>query len=105
MMKRRLILFKVNQEVVVTEQRHLELSEIEELRNIVACEMGCMFNEVEVDTIEAERDLSDIDSTPDGLVYYQDYCEVITGIRILIDPTSDEFIENYKNAHEYLILN
>ncbi len=105
MTTRKTIIFKLNNEVVCKDQRHLDLVEIVRLRALVAEEMECDYNDIVVEIEEATRELSDIDSTSEGLVYWKDLYPIpLTGVRLLVSPTSNKFLDNLKNIDEYLKL-
>lgn len=105
MTKRTMIVFKIKDDVVATSIRQMDDWEVQEYINMIASEMECTTDDVYTEVIKSERELSDFDLTPYGLVDWKDmYCQVVTGVTLLIDPASDEFIDKYKNAHEYLTL-
>ena len=65
MSSRRKILFKVDNTIMVEELRDLTIDEITRMKELVAQECECGIDEVEVDTIEAEIELSDeVDCNP-----------------------------------------
>lgn len=94
MTTRKTILFKLNNEIVVTDQRTLADEQIEDLKKVIAFEMDCSSDAITVEIEEATRELSDIDSTPDGLVYWNgSYPDPLNGIRLYIEKDVNEFLD------------
>lgn len=95
MITRRKILFKVDNAVMVEELRDLSIEEIERMKVLVAQECDCTPEDVEVDTIESEIEISkDIDSAVEGLVFWRSLSfDPIVGVMCNMDENSDAFID------------
>lgn len=95
MNSRRKIQFKVDNTVMVEELRDLSIEEIERMKVLVAQECDCTPEDVEVDTVEAEVEMSeDIDLAVEGLVFWRSLSfDPIVGVMCDIDENSDEFID------------
>jgi hypothetical protein len=100
MTTRRKILFKVDNAVMVEELRDLSIEEIERLKVLVAQECECNPEDVEVDTIEAEVEMSeDVDATDIGFVFWRSLSfEPIVGVRSTLIEGSDEYLDAVNNG-------
>lgn len=100
MTNRKRILFKVDNIVMVEETRDLELTEIEKLKELVAQECDCTIDDVEVETVDSELEMSeDVDSTPDGLVFWKALCfDTIQGVYCQLQEGSDEYLDALNNG-------
>jgi len=101
MTSRRKIQFKVDNIVMVEELRDLTIDEIERVKALVAQECDCAIEDVDVDTIEAEVEMSeDVDWSDDtkALVFWRAlYPDPIVGVMCEVDENSDAFIELMKD--------
>lgn len=80
------ILFKINGEVVVEELSDLYLNQIDEMKWIIAQECECSYDDIDVDYETPDKELSDYDVTPDGIVNFKDtFFTPVTGIRSKVD--------------------
>ena len=107
----RKILFKVDNTIMVEELRDLTIDEITRMKELVAQECECGIDEVEVDTIEAEIELSDeVDCTIDmegvGVLVYWKSLEFrpIVGVSCSLVEGSDEYLDriNDNTISDYL---
>lgn len=100
MTNRRKIQFKVGKTIMVEELRDLSIEEIERLKVLVAQECECTPEDVEVDTIEAEIEMSeDIDVTDTGLVFWRSLSfDPIAGVRCKLIEGSDEYLDALNNG-------
>lgn len=107
MSNRRKIQFKVDNVVMVEESRNLTIDEIDRLKSIVAQECECTDDDVCVEFIDTEIELSDdIDVAPEGLVYWRSLLmKPAIGVSCLLEEGSDEYLEAITNGtlEEYLI--
>ena len=104
-MNRRKILFKVENIVMVEELRDLTLDEIDRLKELVAQECECTVDDVEVDTVDAEIEMSeDIDCTTDMdgkgiLVFWRSLSfRPIVGVSCSLVEGSDEYLDAINNG-------
>lgn len=107
MSSRRKVQFKVDNIVMVEEPRDLTLDEIDRMKSIVAQECECMLEDVCVEFVDAEIELSeDIDVAPEGLVYWRSLLmKPAIGVSCLLEEGSDEYLDAISNGtiEEYLI--
>lgn len=100
------ILFKINNEVILEESRDLYLNQIDELKNLIAKECDCTFDEVEVERVEMANDISeDIDVSNKGMHFWKSiYMQPIQGVYCILDEGSDEHLDAINNGtiEEYL---
>lgn len=91
---RKHIVFKLNDEIVLVEKRDLMLSEVDEMKNIIAQECECDVNDIDIETIDEVKDLSELDVIGGGLVYWSAlYPKIIGGVELLIDMGSDDYLD------------
>ncbi len=105
MSSRRKIQFKVDNTVMVEELRDLSIDEIERMKVLVAQECECTPEDVEVDTIDADIEMSeDIDSTTDMdgkgiLVFWRSMAfDPIVGVQCSLPEGSDEYLDAMNNG-------
>lgn len=100
MSTRKKTLFKVDNVVMVEENRDLYIGEIDRLKELVAQECDCSIDEVEVETIETEMEMSeDIDCTSDGLVFWRSLeFKTIQGVYCELEEGSDEYLDALNNG-------
>lgn len=81
------ILFKVKGETVAEEYTDLFLSEIDNFKWVIAEECQCHYDDVDVEYIPIEQELSDYDVTADGfIVNFKDtYFTPIIGVKCNVD--------------------
>ena len=107
MSTRKKIVFKIENVVIVEETKDLTIDEINNLKNIIAQECECTPDEVEVDTIEAEVEMStEIDCTSNGLVYWKSLDhKPIKGVSCLLTEGSDKYLDaiNDGTIEEFLV--
>ena len=90
-------LFKINDEVVVEENRDLTFNEVDRMKRIIAEECEANIFDIEVERVEMSIELSEFDVTSDGLVNFKDtQFKVITGVtcNVIIDYLLDKILEN-----------
>ena len=100
------ILFKINGEVVYIEDRDLEINGIEMMKGIIAEELECQVDDINLDYIDTPE-LSEIDVTLEGLVYWKSLFMIpLTGVEILLVLGSDEHLDAILNGtiEDYLII-
>lgn len=106
MTSRKKILFKVGNITMIEETRDLELTEIEKLKELVAQECECSVDDVEVETIEGEMEMSeDIDCIAEGLIFWRNLeFKPIRGVYCLLKEGTDEYLDAMNNGTlgEYL---
>ena len=95
------ILFKVNDEVVITEDNiNLTFDEIDVLKWTIVSECDCLFDEITVDVVEENVDVAeDIDISANGdLIFWRSthhepiqgvYCELVEGSDEYLDAMND----------------
>lgn len=107
MSSRRKIQFKVDNTVMVEELRDLSIEEIDRMKVLVAQECDCTPEDVEVDTVEAEIELSeDIDVTTEGMTFWRSlYPNPIVGVTCTLEEGSDEYLDAINNGtiENYLV--
>jgi NADH/NAD ratio-sensing transcriptional regulator Rex len=94
-MSRIKILFKINNEVIVEENRPLTIKQIEDMKFNIAEECEVAVFEVNHEMVEVIHELSeDIDVGVEGLYFFNAaYPEPIVGITCQIDMFSDAFLD------------
>jgi hypothetical protein len=106
MKKRVILLFKINGQVVVEENRDLFPNQIDEMRWVIVHECECDYDLIDVERIELNGDYSDYDVTAQGLINWKDpQFKTITGVKC--DVTSDFLLDRIiaDIADTVLILN
>jgi len=108
MTNRTKILFKINNEVVVEENGELYLNQIDEMIWVISSELECSYDDIEVEVIELDRELSDFDVTYNGLINWKDTTgKILTGIELLLELGSDKHLETLSDGtlEDYLLIN
>ncbi len=91
---RRVTVFKVNNEIVIEEPRDLLVSQIESMKWIIASELECSYDEIDVETIDLPLDLSEIDVTTTGMFNWKDtQGKILTGVTLNLIEGSDEYLD------------
>lgn len=109
MEKRKTILFKLDGEVILEERCNLYLNQIDELKWNIALELGCTYDDIEVDTIEVPIEMSDdVDVSSIGMIFWRDtYFTPIVGTACDLEEGSDEWLDAKSNGtlidHIYFI--
>lgn len=101
MTTRKRILFKVDNIVMVEETRDLQLNEIEKVKELVAQECDCTIEDVEVETIDSELEMSeDVDCVADGYLVFWRSLEFkpIQGVYCELKEGSDEYLDALNNG-------
>jgi len=92
---RKKLLFKVDNEVVLEESGDLYLNHIDEIKWVIAEELECGFDDVEVEVFEFPIELSEeIDLTDEGLVFWKSlHHKPILGVFCEYEEGSDEYLD------------
>jgi len=100
MEKRRLILFKLDGEIILEERCNLYLNQIDELKYNVAMELGCEVDDIEVETIDIPIEMSDeVDVSSIGLIFWKDtYFMPIIGVMCELEIDSDAYMDAVANG-------
>ena len=97
-MERDRILFKVDNEIIIEERITLTLDQIDKLKIYVSKEMGCFIDEVVVETCIVNKELSNIDCTTYGLIFFDEYPDEIIGVKLSLEIGSDLFLDAMNNG-------
>jgi len=98
-MKRVKILFKVNGDVVVEEDKNLSLTDIEKMKWVIVEEIETDYDNIDVEIMHLDLDLSDIDVGCTGMYNHKDtWFETKCGVKLDIDVGSDEYLDAMKNG-------
>ena len=98
MNKRTRVLFKINNEVVVIEQKKLLLDEVERMKWIIASECECQYDDIDVEFEDSVRELSELDVSVEGLIDWKDVNnKVISGINMFTDI--DTLLDNLSKGN------
>lgn len=93
-MKRVKILFKVNNEIVVEEDKDLSITDIEKMKWVIVEEIETDYDNIEVEVITFNTDLSDIDVGCTGMYDFKDtFFETKCGVKLDVDVGSDEYLD------------
>jgi hypothetical protein len=95
MENRKTIIFKLDGEVILEERCNLYLNQIDELKWNIALELGCTYDDIEVETIEVPIEMSDdVDVSSIGLIFWKDtYFTPITGTACDLKEGSDAYLD------------
>src|ERR1700746_518092 len=94
MKTRKITLFKVNGEVVIEENNDLTISDIEKMKWIIVSEIDCSYDEIDIECLDMQLELSQIDVTTDGLLDWKDaYFTPIIGVKLNIEIGSDLYLD------------
>ena len=105
-MKRIKVLFKINNQVVVTEESDLTFEEINRMKNIICEECEANYDDIDVEIIDLGIELGEIDVGSTGMYNYKDsYFNMKVGVKLSIEYGSDEFLDamNTNRIEDYLI--
>jgi len=100
------ILFKIKDEVVYIEDRDLEINGIENMKAIIARELECQVEDINLDYKDIPE-YSEIDVTYRGLIYWKSLFAIpLSGVEILLVLGSDEHLDAILNGtiEDYLII-
>jgi len=98
MNNRKTILFKLHGDIVVTENKDLYLNQIDEIKCIISNEFECKLDEIDVEFSDNKQELSEIDVTDKGMIYYKDTQTIILNKVVLtIEEGSDEYLDALNN--------
>jgi hypothetical protein len=79
---RKIILFKLNNEVVCEEPKDLTLDEISSYKRTIAIELNCNIEDIDVELDVTNIEDTELDSTVDGLVFWKSvFFRPIVGIK------------------------
>jgi hypothetical protein len=106
-MERDRLVFKVDNEIIIEERTDLTLAQIDKLKIYISKEVGCFVDEIEVvfEKCPAPQELSNVDCTSYGLVFFDEYPDEIRGVRLNLVLGSDEHLDAINNGtlEKYLI--
>lgn len=108
MKPRKKLLFKINGVVVIEEDANLYLNQIDEFKQIIIQECECNYNDIDVEIVDADSEVSDIDVSVDGMLYWKDtQGTILTGVESLVEIGSDEYLDAIAigNIEEMLHIN
>ena len=89
---RKVLLFKVNGEVVIEDSINLNLTQIDNVKEDIAICFEIPIDSIEV-VISEEKIMSDIDVSVDGMVCWTDVVfEPYTGLKLSIEIGSDTYL-------------
>ena len=109
MENRKTIIFKLDGEVILEERCNLYLNQIDELKWNIALELGCTYDDIEVETIEVPVEMSDdVDISSIGMIFWKDtYFTPIVGTACSLEEGSDAWLDAKANGtlidHIYII--
>ena len=101
---RKIILFKLNNEVVCEEPKELTIDEIYAYKDTIAKELGCDPFEIEVDMDVTNIENTELDATDEGLVFWKAIffrpivgvgCHLVEGSDAYLDAMLDGTLEKY----------
>lgn len=97
---RKVLLFKVDNEIVLEERCNLYLNQIDELKWAIALELGCTYDEVEVNAEDVPIEMSEeIDVSSIGMIFWKDtYFTPIIGTVCDLKEGSDEWLDAKANG-------
>jgi len=99
MATRKIVFFKIKNEVVVEERREMTPKEIEAMKWVVAEECDVPIFDVDAEVYDTGQELSEIEVTTDGLLDWKDvYFRNIIGIKMDIALGSDEHLDSINNG-------
>ena len=94
MSTRKTIVFKLNNEIVCEEPKDLTIQQIYQYKKCIAYELGCDPYEIEVDLKDECIEDSELDSTPDGLVFWKStFFTPVVGVECSLVVGSDEYLD------------
>ncbi len=106
MKQRKIILFLVNNEIVAEEPKDLDILDIEKMKWTICLECECSYHDIEVRIELLDLQLSDIDSSSDGLIDWKDtQAKIITGVKLNLIEGSDQHLDAIREnkLEDYLI--
>lgn len=92
-MKKLVVEFRIDNEVVVIEPNQLDLKEIEEIKWLIVSECDCKYDDIEVVFVELNDIYSDYDVTVHGLSNWLNPLKTFDSLKLNIPITSDEFLD------------
>ena len=93
------VIFKLHGEVVIVENRDLFLNEIDVIKHIISSECQCNVDEIEVEFDRGKDELSEIDVTSEGMVFWTALNHVpIKGVYCILEEGSDEHLDAINNG-------
>jgi len=95
----KVIQFIIEGEVIIEKHENLYLNQIDEIKWDLAKIFDVTPDDVEVTTFELEEELSTLDVTDKGLVYFNGlYPNPIVGMTCILEEGSDEFLDAMNNG-------
>jgi hypothetical protein len=90
----KVIQFKINGEVIIEKHEDLFLNEIDEIKWGLAEIFDVTTDDVEVTILQIQDELSTLDVTSEGLVYFNgNYPNPIIGMTCILKEGSDEYLD------------
>lgn len=99
-MERDRLVFKVDDEIIIEESTDLTLEQIDKLKVYISKEVGCFVDEIEVvfEKCIIQQELSNVDCTSYGLIFFDEYPDEIRGVGLNLILGSDEHLEAITNG-------
>jgi len=98
-MERDKIIFKVDNEIIIEENIDLTIEQVNNIKIYICKEIGCFIDEIEVVFEKCtNKDLSLIDITPYGMVFYDEFPASILGVTLDLVLGSDEHLDAISNG-------
>ena len=100
----KLIKFILNDTIISSDERDLNIPQIEAIKNVLAIRYKCDVNDIDV--IFEEKDVSEYDIGVDGMFMWKDLCpKYIKGVGLSIKEGSDQYLDSILNntLEDYLI--
>lgn len=95
----KVIQFKIDGEVIIEKHDDLFLNQIDEIKWDLAQIFDITTDDIEVTSLEIHDELSTLDVTSEGLVYFNGaYPNPIKGMTCVLKEGSDEFLDAMNNG-------
>ena len=96
---RKKLIFKVNDQIVMEDRRDLYPNQIDELKWFIASEVGCHYDDVDIEIVENTTELSEMDIDNIGLFDWKSLdCIYLSGLSLSIAEGSDEYLDAISNG-------
>lgn len=94
------LVFKINNKIILEEDRDLYLNQIDELKHLIAEYWDCGVDDVDVEKVEVFIDISDdIDVDDKGMYFWKgSYGQLIQGVKCNLEEGSDEYLDAMNNG-------
>lgn len=90
---RKILVYKLNGEIIAEQSINTHLDEINKFKYVIAEELDCKMSDIEVSTEILDKEYSNIDVTPEGLIIFDENCKIITGLKCLVNTGSDSYLD------------